>query len=61
MIQGFFLCDLCYERNSFCELTTVKTDHRKLATGRQLGQSSTVVGMASGGALAPMTPPAATV
>jgi hypothetical protein len=51
--QGFFLRDLGYERNSFCELTTVKTDHGKLATGRWLGRSSTAVGTTSGGALAP--------
>jgi hypothetical protein len=60
-MQGFFLRDLGYERNSFCELTTVKIGHRKLATGRQLGRSSMVAGMASGGASTPRTPPAATV
>jgi hypothetical protein len=43
--QGFLLRDLGYERNLFCELTAVKMDHRKLATGRQLGRSSTVVGV----------------
>jgi hypothetical protein len=59
--QGFFLRDLGYERNSFCELTAVKTDHGKLATGRRLGRSSTMVGTASGGAPAPRTPPAVTV
>jgi hypothetical protein len=59
--QGFFLHDLGYERNSFCELTAVKMDHGKLATGRQLGWFSTAVGMASGGALAPSTHPAVTV
>jgi hypothetical protein len=54
--QGFFLHDLGYERNSFCELTVVKTDHRKLAMGRRLGPSSMAVGTASGDALAPRTP-----
>jgi hypothetical protein len=47
--QGFFLCDLGYERNLFCKLTTVKIDHGKLATGRQLEWSSTTVGIASSG------------
>jgi hypothetical protein len=54
--QGSFLRDLGNERNSFCELTVVKTDYRKLVTGRWLGQSSTTVGMASDGAPAPRTP-----
>jgi hypothetical protein len=35
--QGFFLRDLGYERNTFCELTALKMDHGKLATMRQLG------------------------
>jgi hypothetical protein len=52
--QGFFLHDLGYERNSFCELTMVKMDHGKLAMGRR---SSTAVGMASGSAPSPWTPP----
>jgi hypothetical protein len=56
---GFFLRDLGYERNSFCELTVVKTDHGKLATGRRLGWSSMAVGMATGGAPASRIPPAA--
>jgi hypothetical protein len=59
--QGFFLHDLGYERNSFCELTAVKTEHGKLTTGRRLGRSSTVVGMTSSGAPAPRTPSAVTV
>jgi hypothetical protein len=59
--QSFFLRDLGYERNSFCKLTMVKTDDRKLVTGRRLGWSSTAVGMAFGGAPAPRTPPAVTV
>jgi hypothetical protein len=59
--QGFFVRDLGFERNSFCELTAVKMDHRKLATGRRLRRSSTAVGMASDGASAPRTPLAATV
>jgi hypothetical protein len=59
--QGFFLRDLGYERNSFCELTAVKTDHGKLAMGRRLEWSSTTVGMASDDALTPRTPPAVTV
>jgi hypothetical protein len=59
--QGFFLGDLGYERKSFCELTTVKTDNGKLATGRRLGRSSMAVGSASGGAPAPRTPPTVTV
>jgi hypothetical protein len=61
MKEGFFLRDLGYERNSFYELTAVKTDHRKLATGRWLGRSLIEVEMASGGASAPRTPPTATV
>jgi hypothetical protein len=56
MTQGFFLRNLGYERNSFCELTTVKTDDGNLATGRRLGRSSTDVGTVSGDALAPRTP-----
>jgi hypothetical protein len=36
-------------------------DHGKLATGRRLGWSSTVVGMASDDALSPRTPSAVTV
>jgi hypothetical protein len=60
-MQGFFLRDLGYERNSFCELTAVKTDHGKLAMGRQPRRSSTVVGMVSSGAPFPRTPPAAIV
>jgi hypothetical protein len=59
--QGFFVRDLGYERNSFFELTAVKTNHGKLATGRRLRQSSMVVGMACGGTSAPRTPPVATV
>jgi hypothetical protein len=59
--QGFFLRDLGYERNSFCEVTTVKMEHGKPALGRRLGQSSTTVGTASSGAVAPRTPPTATV
>jgi hypothetical protein len=55
MTQGFFLHDLGYERNLFCEIAMVKMDHGKLTTGRRLGQSSTVVGMASGCAPAPRT------
>jgi hypothetical protein len=61
MTQGSFLHDLGYERNSFCELTTVRTDHEKVAMGRRLERSSTAVGMASSGAPAPRTPPAATL
>jgi hypothetical protein len=57
MKQGFFLLDLGYEKNSFYKLTMVKMDHGKLATGRRLRRSSTVVGTASGGAPAPTTPP----
>jgi hypothetical protein len=57
MTQGFFLRDLGYERNSFYKLTAVQTDHGKLAMGRQLGRSSMAVGMVSGGAPAPRTPP----
>jgi hypothetical protein len=52
---------LKHEKNSFCELTVVKTDHGKLMTGRRLGRSSTTVGMASGGAPATRTPPAVMV
>jgi hypothetical protein len=61
MKQGFFLHELGYERNSFCELTVVKTDHRKLATRRWLAPSSMTVGTASGGAPAPRTPTVVTV
>jgi hypothetical protein len=61
MTQGFFLRDLGYERNSFCELTTVKTDHGKLATGRWLMRSLMAMGMASDGAPALRTPLVATV
>jgi hypothetical protein len=60
-MQGFFLHDLGYEKNSFCELTVMKTDHRKLETGRRLGRSSRMVGTVSGDALAPSTPPTAMV
>jgi hypothetical protein len=60
-MQGFFLYGLGYERNSFSELTVVKTDHEKLAMGRWLRRSSTAVGMASGGAPAPRNPPAVMV
>jgi hypothetical protein len=59
--QGFFLRDLGYESNLFCEHTAMKTDHGKLAMGRQLGRSSTVVGTTPGGAPAPCTPPTAMV
>jgi hypothetical protein len=59
--QGLFLHDLGYERNSFCELTAVKTDHGKLVMGRWLGWSSVAVGMTSSGAPAPRTPPMAMV
>jgi hypothetical protein len=61
MKQGFFLHDLGYEGNSFCEFTAMKMDHGKLATGRRLERSSTTVGTTFGGALAPRTPSAATV
>jgi hypothetical protein len=60
-MQGFFLYGLGYERNSFSELTVVKTDHEKLATGRWLRRSSTAVGMASGETPAPRNPPAVMV
>jgi hypothetical protein len=59
--QGFFLLDLGYERNSFCKLTAVKTDHEKLVMGRRHERSSMAVGMVSGGAPAPRTPPAVTL
>jgi hypothetical protein len=49
----FLLRDLHDKRNPICPRTTVGTNHEKLATGRWLGRSSTVVGTASGGALAP--------
>jgi hypothetical protein len=54
--QGFFLPDLGYERNSFCELTVVKMDHGEPATGRRLGQSSMAEGTVSNGAPALRTP-----
>jgi hypothetical protein len=49
----FFLRNIGYERNSFCNLTVVKTDHGKLVTGRQLRSSTTVVVVTSGDAPAP--------
>jgi hypothetical protein len=47
------------ERNSFCPLTVAEKDGGKLATRRRLGQSSTVVGASSSGALALGSTPAA--
>jgi hypothetical protein len=44
------LHDLDVERNSFCPLTVAEMDGGKLVTWRRLGQSSTVVGVSSGGA-----------
>jgi hypothetical protein len=42
------LHDLDDKRRSFCPLTIVETDHRKLAMGRQLGWFLKTVGAASG-------------
>jgi hypothetical protein len=39
----------------FCSLTTVKTDQRKLAMGKQLESSVTMVVVTFGGASAPKT------
>jgi hypothetical protein len=39
----------------------MKTNHEKLAKGRRLKRSSTVVGMVSGGTPSPRTSPAVTV
>jgi hypothetical protein len=55
---GFFLCDLCDERNPICPLTTVETAERKPAMRERLGRPSTTVGTVSSYALAPWTPPA---
>jgi hypothetical protein len=46
-MQGFFLRDLGYERDSFCELTATKPEHRNLALGRRLRRSSMAVGTTS--------------
>jgi hypothetical protein len=46
----FFLRDLGYERNLFCRLTAVETNHWKLATGRRLGSSTMAVVASSGDA-----------
>jgi hypothetical protein len=56
---GFFLCDLGDKRNPFCSLTAAETDGGELAVIGRLGQSSIVVGGASGGAPAPGTAPVA--
>jgi hypothetical protein len=49
------------ERHLFCSLTTVETDHGKLAMGRRLESSATAVVVTSGGASAPGTAPAVAV
>jgi hypothetical protein len=41
------------ERYPFCSLTAVEKDHRKRATGRQLGQCLATVRVVSGEASAP--------
>jgi hypothetical protein len=48
-LNGFFLRDLGEERNSFCTLTMVEMDHRKLVMGRRLGGSAMAVVATSGG------------
>jgi hypothetical protein len=58
---GFFLHDLCDERNPICPLTTVETSEGKQATSEQLGRPSTAVGTASDSAPALRTPPVAVV
>jgi hypothetical protein len=54
--RGFFLRDLCDERNPICPLTTVETTEGKPTTRERLGRPSTAVGTASDGALAPRIP-----
>jgi hypothetical protein len=44
------LRDLDVDRNLFCPLTVAEMDGGRLATRRRLGQSSTAVGVSSGGA-----------
>jgi hypothetical protein len=60
-LNGFFLRDLGEERIPFCILTTVKTDHGKLVTGRRLGSSATATATTSGSASAPGMAPAVAV
>jgi hypothetical protein len=55
------LHDLDDKRRSFCPLTIVEIDHRKLAMGRQLGWFLKTVGAASGVVSALTTVPAAVV
>jgi hypothetical protein len=50
-LNSFFLRDLCEERNPFCILTIVETDHGKLAMGRRLDSSATAVAATLGMAL----------
>jgi hypothetical protein len=61
MLNGFFLRDLDEKRNPFCILTTVETDHGKLAMAMQLGSSTTALMVTSDGALAPGMAPVAAV
>jgi hypothetical protein len=56
----FFQPDLGYERNLFCRLTAVETDHGKLATMSQLRSSATTVVVTVGGAPAPRVAPVVT-
>jgi hypothetical protein len=51
--RGLILHDLEDKGDSFCKLTMVETDHRKVVMGRGLGWPSTAVGTRFGSALAP--------
>jgi hypothetical protein len=44
LLNRKLLHDLDDERHHFCSLTTVQTDHRKLAMRRQCESSTIVVG-----------------
>jgi hypothetical protein len=59
--QGFFLRNLCDERNPICPPTTVERIEGKPVMRERLERPSTAVGKASGGAPSPRTPPAVEV
>jgi hypothetical protein len=52
LLNRKLLHDLDDERHHFCSLTTVQTDHRKLAMRRRRESSTIVVGVTFGGASA---------
>jgi hypothetical protein len=52
MLNDFFLHDPGDERNLFCTLTMVETEHEKLAIKRRLGGSAMAVAVTSSGASA---------